>query len=106
MMDTHFQNRCRERGIVSTDLDLLFQGISWAIDNARDDLVEMVLKTKKARFWRFRCPDGIFYAVTCLRNGRPQTVLTQAMMRKKKFAARKARRNSKSLVSIGAMGYE
>lgn len=88
---SHFSQRCAERGIVNTDVDLLFAGITWAIQENRDDLVEKVLETKSTRFWRFRCPDGIFYAVTALDNGRPMTVLTQEMMRRKKWGAKAAR---------------
>jgi hypothetical protein len=88
---SHFSQRCVERGIVSTDTDMLFAGIKWAVEEGRDDLVEKVLETEEARFFRFRCPDGIFYAVTPLDSGRAMTVLTQDMMRRKKWGAKAAR---------------
>lgn len=84
----HFCQRCSERGITQTDTRLLQRGIAWAIVNKRDDLVERVMNLRDGVFWRFRCPDGIFYAVTQQDDPWPRTVLTQAMMRKKKFARR------------------
>ena len=51
--------------------------------------IELVArKPDGARFWRFRIESGIYYAVES--NGHILTVLTQAMMRKKKYAMRKA----------------
>lgn len=82
----HFEDRCIERGIVTTDLQLLRAGIQWAIENGRADLVEEVKASHpSARYWRFRCRDGIFYAVTNEETGTwPATVLTQKMMRRQK----------------------
>jgi hypothetical protein len=92
MNETHFNARCRERGITSTDPDLIFRGIKWAIERGRDDLCKMVMRTKAGRFWRFRCPEGIYYVVTGENDTNPRTVLTQDMMRNKKYAKKKAKK--------------
>lgn len=93
---THFNLRCRERGIVKSDLDLLHRGLRWAIEQGRDDLCEMVLKYKDVRYWRFRCPDGIFYAVTGENDNQPRTVVTQSILRKKKWAAKRNRKGGEA----------
>lgn len=80
MMHEHFRERCYERGITTTCIKTLYAGIRWAIKNGRDDLVELAYREKGNFFWRFRCPDGIFYAVTHSRDSSPVTVYTQEML--------------------------
>lgn len=89
MKDTlpHFNKRCIERGIVNTCIDTLFHGLQFAYDNNRDDLIEKVMDHDGGSFYRFRCPDGIFYAY--MRGRYPLTVYTQAMMRAAKFARKR-----------------
>jgi len=84
---SHFNQRCKERGIVNTDIDDLFQRLRFAAQNGRDDLIEKVLEHDGGAFYRFRCEDGIFYAymVNCY----PVTIYTQKMMRAAKFARKR-----------------
>lgn len=96
---SHFNERCRERGIVKTDPDRLFEDIRRAVrmheQGQEQDVVELVMVNEAAdgRIWRFFCEDGIFYAVTPVKGRRPMTVLTQKMVASKK-AASKARKRS------------
>ena len=78
---THFKQRCKERGIVSTDLDLLAKGLRWAIKNKREDLAEFVMTTHDRDIYRFRTPDGIFYVLVDPENNALCTVYSQDMMR-------------------------
>lgn len=94
MSSSHFNQRCRERGITTTDLDTLLYGICWAVEKGRDDICEKVLTYRDGRYWRFRCPDGVFYAVTGLKDPRPRTVITQEMLRKKKWAKKQSRKGT------------
>lgn len=91
----HFDQRCLERGIDTTCLFTLRNGISWAIQRARDDLVELVLTSETGKYWRFRCPDGIFYAVTKPDGHWPVTVVTQEMFRKKRWALKMQKRGKR-----------
>lgn len=97
---SHWHTRCRERGITSTDCDVLYNGIKWAIENGRDDLVERAKSYKESVFWRFRCPDGIFYTITDRGKTFPKTVYTQEMYKNTKasmkFNIRKSRRPGNS----------
>lgn len=88
----HFEQRCLERGITRTDPAQLRDAISWAIAAKRDDLVDRMMTTADGVFWRFRCPDGIFYTVTGHGSDTPKTVLTQDMMRNKKWARKQQKR--------------
>ena len=55
----HFARRVRERIGVGPDPQYLAEGIIWAIENARTDLVQFVCRTDKKglRLFRFRVPD-------------------------------------------------
>lgn len=88
----HFQERCRERGIEVADVDQLFVSLEIAIREKRFDVIDHVLRTDRSDYYRFRCEDGIFYCVTRAESSRPLTVLTQPMMRKKKWAHKKRKR--------------
>lgn len=77
----HFEDRCIERGIVETDGHLLWRELCWAIANKRDDLVEFCKATDKADYWRFRCKEGVFYAVVKAGRNDPCTVYDQAAYR-------------------------
>lgn len=98
-MTSHFEQRCVERGIVKTDHRALFTALRLAIaahDKGRwQTLVELVMTHEDARFWRFRCADGIFYAVTALDNTLPMTIFTQRMLNGKKRARRTAAKKHK-----------
>lgn len=95
-MIQHFEERCRERGIVNTNIADLFKGLQWAIRSKRWDLVEKVAEGNGSKYWRFKCPDGIFYAVTPKGKHAPVTVFTQEMMRQKKWAIKAERGRKKS----------
>lgn len=82
---SHFNQRCRERGIVTTDLAKLHAGLRWAIQNGRQDLVRFVMTLEDVDYWRFSCPDGLFYCLTKHGHSNPMTVMTQEMMRHKKW---------------------
>lgn len=61
----HFRRRVGER-IGNVDADTLADGIFWAIDNGRADLVEYVCRVTREgmRVFRFRVPDGrVFLAL-------------------------------------------
>lgn len=91
----HFEKRCRERGILETDPTLLKNGLKWAVKNSRGDLVEKVLQHDGADHYRFRCPDGIFYAV--FRDGieYPLTVYDREMMGNVKDSRKKRSRKGR-----------
>lgn len=98
---SHFNQRCRERGIVQTCPDKLFEAIRRAV-KAYDrgeptDFVELVMANEAAdsRIWRFFCDDGIFYAVTPMDGQRPMTILTQKMVAAKKAALKARKRGLK-----------
>lgn len=94
--ETHFGQRCRERGITGIDTDLLFRGIIFGIEHNREDLVEHVKDDPErgSRYWRVKVPNnGIFYVVTGMDDARPRTVYTQRMMRSKKWAMKSVKRN-------------
>lgn len=88
---THFNQRCLERGITKTDPNQLFTSIKHAIEN-NTGLVDKVLVRPNGTYWRFRCEDGIFYAITGNSDPRPRTVITQQMMRSKKWAHKQEKR--------------
>lgn len=88
----HFSARCRERGIVETDTRLLFNGISWAIGKERWDLVERVFANGEATFYRFRCPDGVYFAVVKGVDDVPVTVYDKGMLKAAKVARKKPSR--------------
>lgn len=92
---SHFNERCRERGITRTDPGILFEAIASSVrehDKGRyQERVEYVFTHNEGRFFRFRCEDGIFYAVVPTDGVRPVTVFTQAMMRAKRRARKTAR---------------
>lgn len=92
--ETHFAKRCRERGITETDTDVLFDNIRRAIEGGYDEYVKHVLTRDGGRFWRFKCAEGYFYAVTGKNDSFPRTVMTQEMFRHKRWAE-KAKRGRK-----------
>ncbi|GGE29987.1 hypothetical protein GCM10011360_17580 [Primorskyibacter flagellatus] len=98
----HFHERCRQRGIVKTDAEALRVSLGIAIRDKRFDLIDMVLRTDSAEYYRFRCEDGIFYCVTGLGESSPRTVLTQEMMRNKKrgHKYRKRFRTAQRIVTV------
>lgn len=63
----HFARRVRERIGDSPDPEFLARGLIWAVQNARDDLVQFVCRTDKKglRIFRFKVPETgrIFYAL-------------------------------------------
>jgi hypothetical protein len=60
----HFVKRCKERGIVKSNIKQLFNGMAWAVYNGRNDLCEHVKDDPETGtpFYRFRSLDGIVYA--------------------------------------------
>ncbi len=58
----------------------------WAVKNNRRDLVDRALKTDKSTYYRFRCPEGLFYAVWSHDVDTVVTVMDQAMFKNKKWA--------------------
>ena len=98
MTAPHFTTRCQERGITACP-NALFIDIKRAVKMARqgepmasDYLEKVPAPPGEQEIYRFRCADGIFYAVIAP-NGLPMTVLTQEMYRGKRFAAKMTRRN-------------
>ena len=94
----HFSQRCLERGITACP-SALHSDLRLAVSMARNgepvasNYIEKVQSPEGTHeIYRFRCADGIFYAVVSA-NGNPMTVLTQDMYRGKRFAAKMMRRN-------------
>lgn len=89
----HFAARCRERGITETDPYVLADEIRQAVSMDGAGHMDRVMKTADGRgtIWRFSVPEGIFYAVVN-NEGHPMTVLTQDMVRKKKWANKKRKK--------------
>lgn len=87
----HFNRRCRERGIVTADADELFHRLVSAIKSF-DPFVDFVMTYNGGRYWRFHCEDGIFYTVTGITDPFPRTILTQSMIRQKKWAHKAKKR--------------
>ncbi len=92
----HFQKRCRERGITKTDVDKLNKGLKWAKENERYDLIEEVISDDDAAFYRFKCQDGIFYALFKPCTTWPITVYDKAMMDRMKSMKRKPKAKRRS----------
>lgn len=96
MEDSHFNQRCRERGIVESDTDLLFDKLVEAIRALRhgeeNGAIELALTTDAGQFFRFRVPEGLFYAVTEPGGWLPKTVYDQQMFRRARNAHRAFRR--------------
>ncbi len=84
----HFRDRCLERGIREENIRDLYVGIPWAIKNERHDLVEKVLVEKGVTYYRFRCPDGIFYALVKDGKTSPSTIYTQKMFKNRRRVAK------------------
>jgi len=78
-MTDHFHKRVLERIGPHIDPATLEEGLFWAIENDRADLVEFVARVnrKGRRLFRFRAADGrVFIALLDLRKSRAVTVLT------------------------------
>lgn len=90
----HFKERCLERGIVSTDVDLLYNGLKHAIVTGDENLAERVMASgvEGRSFYRFKCPDGIFFAICDDETGRPVTVYNHAQLKSFKKRKRRLRR--------------
>ena len=76
-MTGHWIQRVNER-IGNVDPSLLWDGLQWAIDQRRTDLVEYVGRTSRegTRAFRFCVPDGrTFVAIINTNLGVPITVL-------------------------------
>lgn len=92
---THFGQRAAERGISSVDGDRLKGALEWAIRAGRDDLVSYVMDQQDGTaIYRFRVPEGVFYAVAHRGSGNVLTCLTQRMVGAKKWT-RKMRKRGK-----------
>ncbi len=73
---THWHERVNER-IGNVDPDELAQGIVWAIENDRTDLVRAVARVSRTgrRVFRFKTPDGrVFFALVDTNDMKPITV--------------------------------
>lgn len=91
----HFARRCRERGITSTCPYQIARELKQAVSGGGTSL-EVAQKvmpclTGDNDIWRFKVSEGIFYAVIGPEGG-PRTVLTQEMIRKKKWARKRQKR--------------
>lgn len=74
----HFIARVRERVGPHVDPIEIADGIIWAIQSGRDDLVEYVGRVSRdgKRLFRFRVPDGrYFYALVSTAHSRCVTIL-------------------------------
>ncbi len=89
----HFKDQCRARGITEADIDILYSGLIWARQNDRQDLAEMAKTVEGVEFWRFNCPDGMFFAVFPVGQISPVTVYTREMYRAKLRAEKSRRRH-------------
>jgi hypothetical protein len=87
--NTHFAKRCRERGLGGVDTNALWHDLLRAIEAGHLDLAH---RSHKGRYWRFFANGGTFYAVTGLDDCRPRTVITQDMLRNKKWAHKQRKR--------------
>lgn len=88
---SHFAIRARERGILTVDGEILKAAIEAALRDPEQTMLDKVcVSVGGGVIYRFFVPDGVFYAV--VRNGVAATVLTQAMVRKKKWALKMQRR--------------
>lgn len=91
----HFARRCRERGITSTCPDQIARELRQAVAGGGTalEVAQRVMPCLRggADIWRFRVREGIFYAVIGP-DGNPRTILTQEMIRKKKWARKRQKR--------------
>ena len=95
-MQTHFTDRCRERGITETDALALQWRVRTAIEMEDWDFVDKVMTDKDgSTIWRFEVPEGVFYTVTHAGSTYPKTLLTHAMVRKKKKGAKTREKKAK-----------
>ena len=90
---SHFADRCKENGIDSSPGNILAAAIRWEVKHGVEgDKVERVMAANGGRdIYRFRVPEGIFYAVIG-DDDWPVTLYTQEIVRQKKRARRTERR--------------
>lgn len=91
---THFQDRCKTRGITSVDTKQLAEELYRAIIAGDESRAERVMKIEGSTYWRFKVPEGIFYTVTDEKTNWPKTVFTQDMIRAIKLRRKKRRRKA------------
>ncbi len=94
-MTTHFEQRCIDRISVSMDADDLFKLIIAEVSADQSDIVEHVMDDpeRASRFYRVMIEgEDVFYAVVGMNDARPRTLLTQSMMRSKKWGIRKCKK--------------
>lgn len=80
MSDSHFAQRCRQRGITSVPGNIL---AAWLRDGiaAKDENVARFVKRldDDCDLYRFIVPEGMFYAVVGREDHWPRTIFTQRM---------------------------
>ena len=82
MHETHFQKRCRQRGVSGVNLVVLQDEIERAVADGNEDFAEMVFRDmgQGSSLYRFQAPSGIFYAVVNS-TGKAVTAYNQEIMK-------------------------
>ena len=98
MYETHFQKRCRERGVSGVNLITLQDDIERAVGGGNEDFAETVFKSmgEGCGLYRFHVPSGVFYAVVNASVPVALTVYTQAQVRAVKKGKKFHKRYHKS----------
>lgn len=96
---THFGIRCRERGIDRSDTNWLWHRLVRSIDR-RDSFTDLAKATDTSQFWRFRCWEGTFYAVTKAGSSLPVTVYTQEMFKDMKRRIKLHKKGRKRMTTV------
>lgn len=93
MTTCHFAQRCIERGIRSVSPMDLLHALRRAYQEGDGDMIEHVMDDDLSGhpIYRFRVAEGRFYA-PFTHDGWPMTVLTQRMIRNKKWARKKRKK--------------
>lgn len=82
MTDSHFAQRCRQRGITSIPGNILAARIMAAIRDKDETFVQFVKRLDDdGNLYRFAVEEGIFYCVAGA-DYWPRTLFTQTMKRK------------------------
>lgn len=91
--ESHFVQRCRERGITSVDPVALQYALRDAVMRGDEEVIKRVADGNDGcGIYRFRLDEGVFYAVIGEGNWWPRTVLTQEMKQNVKRAQKRRKR--------------
>lgn len=92
---THFGQRAAERGVASVHGDRLKWMVERALFEGRGDLIERVFQVcPETAAYRILLPEGPFYPIVRLRQGKARTIFDHAAIRDQRQGRRKRKKSS------------